>query len=262
MKIDILVPLHGAPLPQTHFSITQLIEFSRCKCAMHAIEEQIRNPNFKPDFHDTAKCPNGKHDIYWQPMANLSVVHWARNQLIISSRKDADYVLFWDADITTEPDTLERMLLHDVEIVAGLCTRRTDPAVPVHRYWMEEAQNYGEYVQWDETQPLMEVDAVGTGLMLIKTSLLRHMAEAFNPEQYAKNGNGWWFRFIRADHSGQEWGEDISFCWQAQRLGYKIYVDQTILPKHFDWYGYDLNDYRPYQKMRIEEILERQARTQ
>ena len=256
-KIDLLVPAYGSINPQVTHAITQLIDFSRCKCAQIEMANIAQDPNYKPNFHNPAECVNGKHDVYWAPMVSMSIVHWARNQLIVNSRKDSDYILFCDSDIVVEPDYLERLLLHGKDIIAGICTRRTDPAVPNIRQWVEEAQNYGEIIQWDEDAPLIEVDAVGTGLMLISKKALSDIALAFEPEQFIKSGNGWWFQNLWFGHYRGEIGEDLSFCWKAQRLGYGIFVDPTVQPGHLDWYAYGVKDYKPYQEERIAEAMAR-----
>jgi hypothetical protein len=254
-KIDILVPSYDSPLPQVTYSINQMLEFSRCKCNQIEFSRFAEDPEYKPAFHEPSRCPNGKHDIAVPPSASMSIIHWARNAMVMQARKDCDYVLFNDSDISTEPDALERLLLHEVDIVAGLCTRRTDPAIPNWRQWIESAQNYGEIVKWNEDETLQEVDAVGTGFMLISRACLEHVAQAYHPELYAATGNGFWFEFLRAPHLNQEFGEDVSFCLKAQRLGYKVWVDTTVQPSHWERYPYGIKDYLPFQDERLQAML-------
>lgn len=237
------------------YAINSLVEFSRCKCNQIEFGRVAEDPEYKPSFHEAVRCPNGKHDIVIQPSPSLSIVHWARNAMVMSARQDADYVLFNDADIGVEPDALEHLLLHGVDIVAGLCTRRTDPAIPNWREWCEEMQNYGEIVKWREEETLQEVDAVGTGFMLISRQCLEDVAKAYHPELYATTGNGFWFEFLEAPHLNQEFGEDVSFCWKAQRLGYKVWVDTMVQPQHYEFYGYGIKDYMPYQEERLRVML-------
>jgi len=172
-------------------------------------------------------------------------------------RKNADYCLFVDCDMGLEPDTLDRLLSHGKDIVAALCTRRTDPAIPNIRVFMEAEQNFGELVTWDENQTLIPVDAVGTGVMLISRRVLEDVAEAYHPDQYHATGNGFWFENIRFPHLDAEAGEDISFVLKATRLGYECFVDTTIQPLHYDAYGYSYSDYKPFRAERIAEIIQR-----
>jgi GT2 family glycosyltransferase len=66
----------------------------------------------------------------------------------------------------------------------------------------------------------MEVDGVGMGCCLIKTSVFKDFIKnkkcsAFNPIT-----------------ESVIYGEDFAFCLNAQRAGYKIYVDTEIQCKH------------------------------
>ena len=254
MVIDVLMPSYGAPNPQAAFKLATAIDYCRCKCGMYEIERQIENPEYRPVFHNLDECPNGKHDVYMHPCISMAVCHWARNTMVMQRRKNATHILFVDSDIGIEPDHIERLLLHDVDIVAGLCTMRVDPAIPNIRMWMEHLQNYGEIVKWGN-EMLMEVDAVGTGFMLIRNSALETIAEEYHAEAYRRNGNGWWFENLWLPHIGGELGEDISFCLKAQRLGIPIYVDTSIQPLHYDYYGYSIPDYLPFQEERIAGLL-------
>jgi hypothetical protein len=58
--------------------------------------------------------------------------------------------------------------------------------------------------------------------------------------------DGWWFQFLRNidDRQIGEVGEDISFCWKAKRLGYRIFADPQVLPGHLGMYAYSGRDYR------------------
>ncbi len=225
---------------------------------MQQAEQVFQNPEYKPTFHDPGRCPSGKHDVMYPPLSSMSVVHWARNTLVMAMRKNADYALFVDCDMGLEPDTLDRLLSHGKDIVAALTTRRTDPAIPTIRMWSEAEQNFTELLMWDESKTLIEVDAVGTGVMLISRQVLEEVAEAFNPEQYHKSGNGFWFQNIWYPHLSAEAGEDVSFCHRATRLGYKIYVDTTIQPGHYDYYPYSFADYKAHRLEKICDVI-RQA---
>jgi hypothetical protein len=164
----------------------------------------------------------------------------------MNMRKNTDYVMFCDDDIVVEKDTLERLLSHKKQIIAGLCTKRIDPPEPVFRQWMDEIQNYGVILQWQEGK-LVEVDACGTGLLLIAREVIEKMAAAYHPKEYAEHGDGFWFEFLRGPHN-QEWGEDVSFCWKARRLGYQIFVDTSVTPGHVGEYPYGVPDYLCYQE--------------
>ena len=83
--------------------------------------------------------------------------------------------------------------------------------------------------------------------MLLSRRVIEDVARAYYPQQYKDSGNGFWFEFIRGPH-GLEWGEDLSFCFKAARIGYKIYVDTAVLPEHMGDYGYKIDDYLDHQQ--------------
>ena len=240
-------------------AMDRALAYSSCRCclnqgqfaaqmydALAAGKKSKLDPSKNP-FHAADACPNGKHDIIAPSQVNSCVIHWSRNELLKSRRPDDDYVLFVDDDICIEPDWIERLLSHGKDIVAGLCTRRVDPPEPNHRRWMESIQNYGTVLKWKHDGKLLEVDAVGTGLMLISRKVIEEMAARYHPGQYKADGNGWWFEFLKGPW-GNELGEDISFCLKASRMGFGVYVDTSVCPMHMGDYNYEISDYLDYQE--------------
>jgi GT2 family glycosyltransferase len=65
----------------------------------------------------------------------------------------------------------------------------------------------------DRSSELIEVDAVGTGIMLIRKKVFKELPEP-------------WFYFKN------DFSEDIMFCKEAKKAGYKIYVDTTLSVGH------------------------------
>ena len=58
----------------------------------------------------------------------------------------------------------------------------------------------------------------------------------------------WWFDFQKnvVDKQIGELGEDLSFCWKAKKMGFKIYADPQVLPGHIGKYGYSIADYKAH----------------
>lgn len=213
-----------------------------------------------------------------RPIIQASVVHWVRNSLLadlIKSGQPFTHVLFIDDDIVPQPDYLVRMLKHNVDVVAGLCTRRQDPPIPNARLYNKESKRFEELWEWPDG--LVEVGAVGTGFMLVSRNALQQSAEIYfqcvheksiygMPEEAAKimqeertkafdeDANAWWFRFLNCENGVGELGEDIGFCWALNRYaGIKIYVDTTIQPEHMGDYGYGIRDFIDHRNPLIED---------
>lgn len=247
--VAVLIPCYRQPHPQMQHAFAAMTEFTRKAgvCAM-----------------------------YPTPIIQTSVVHWTRNELIatlIRSGRPFTHVLFLDDDVAPPADALVKLLSHKKDIVAALCTRRQDPAIPNMRLLNIETNQVGEVWKWTEGTllgdelPPNHALTVGTGMMLISRECLQKTADAHLNCDYEKDlygltdekltdeikrrtelfdttGNGWWFRFRSPQIGKDEFGEDIYFCWQAFKYaGFKTYVDSGVLPSHWGDYGYSIPDY-------------------
>lgn len=249
--VVILCPTYRAPEPKMQDGLAKMVSYTREK-----------------DFAI----------VYGGPPIQASVVHWSRNWLIseqLKSGKPWTHVLFIDDDIVVEPDALERLLSHKKDIVAGLCTRRNDPPVPNIRFYDPDNGETRQIWDWPEQQ-LIEVDAVGTGLMLISQKALELTAQAYFDCEYEKEFYGlsgeklanikkarldqfdkdkvcYWFRFLPTPNHNIEMGEDITFCFLAKRYcDLKVFVDTSVQPQHLGTYGYSIRDFVPFRDMCIE----------
>lgn len=249
--VVILCPTYRAPEPQMQDSLAAMVRYTREK--------------------DDAM-------VYGGPPLSASVVHWSRNGLIkehLKSGKPWTHVLFIDDDIVVEPDTLEKLLSHKKDIVAGLCTRRQDPPIPNIRVFEEETGDFRQIWEWPENQ-LIEVGAAGTGLMLISQHALEQVAQAYFDCLYEKEVYGlsgarleelkaervkkfdeekdcYWFRFLPQIKRGStEYGEDMSFCLMAKRYcDIPTYADTSVQPGHLGPYDFSIKDFKPFQKQCI-----------
>lgn len=211
-------------------------------------------------------------DVYVGPEVHgSSVIHWARNFLIaelIKTKQPWTHVLLMDDDIVAPPDALIKLLSHKKDIIAGLCTKRVDPPIPNMRY-MSENENglWFRYIErWPEDE-LIEVGAVGTGMMLISKEALEKIADAYFESKYEKEvysitdekalefkqarlrhfdktANAFWFRFLPGMHGQDEYGEDIGFCMFAKRYcDISIWVDTSVKPGHIGKYPFTVDDF-------------------
>lgn len=127
------------------------------------------------------------------------------------------HLLFVDSDMSFNPDTLERMLAHDKDILGLAANRRKLPLESVVKP-LNEAEVHGAL-----PTTLFEAASVGTGMMLIKTDVFRKLDAP-------------WFEFEYVD--GERIGEDVSFCSKARDYGYQIWCDPVIPILHVGEYMY------------------------
>jgi cellulose synthase/poly-beta-1,6-N-acetylglucosamine synthase-like glycosyltransferase len=147
----------------------------------------------------------------------------ARQRNLAVQMVTGDWLLFVDADSVPPPDTLPRLLGHDVDLVGGVILERYPPfavcavrsADPLHpaRFRLPELPREG----------LLEAAAVGTGCLLIRRSVLETIEAP-------------WFR------CGQVIPdlllEDTEFCLRAHAAGVTVHLDCSLRVGHEIGGGY------------------------
>jgi hypothetical protein len=129
-------------------------------------------------------------------------------------REKCTHVLFIDSDMRFPQNMIERLLQHDVDIVATNCARRRMPTGPTAQLYKENGERELVYTM-PETTGLQEVGSVGMGVMLIKANVFAKLAEPWfeTPWRHDKRG------YI---------GEDVFFCKKAREAGFKIWIDHDV----------------------------------
>jgi len=176
------------------------------------------------------------HLTRWQANADCPYeFHYSQvtDQLVSVSREticlnaiwgDYDYVGMIDDDMlgrVNEYDLWDRMLKHDVDIIAPLMFMRQHPHNPVvyaikgGRDERGVRREYGTYfIRNYPKEQLFECDALGFGAVLIKVELLKRMQQP-------------WFYVTNMDRKGDT-GEDVYFCVEAGKKGARIFCDSSI----------------------------------
>lgn len=142
----------------------------------------------------------------------------ARNSLVQQAQNEgAEYLLMLDTDQIYPPDTLEKLLSHKVDI-CGVSVHRRYP--PFDRIFFRGNVEKLEHVREDEmySGELIEIDATGTGCLLIDMSV-------FDDIEYP------YFEFSHTK-TGKPIGEDINFCHKARAAGRRVFVDTSIKVGH------------------------------
>lgn len=143
----------------------------------------------------------------------------------------ADWILFIDSDMGFPKDALQRLIEHDVDVVAANCCKRQRP-VGVTAKVMNPANGMLEPVWPDKDKHGLErVDAIGTAFMLIKADVFQRI--------------GWpWFMQPWIEEQ-QSWvGEDVFFCRRCYEAGIPIYTDHDLSWEitHMGTYPYSMKD--------------------
>ncbi len=176
-----------------------------------------------------------KHDIAFSldTMVNESLVCRARNNLVAKflANKHATHLMFIDADISWEPESVLRMVLHDKGVVCGAYPMKSEPIKYVLNI-LNNAQHH---------DPLYEVSTSGTGFMLIKREIIENLIAKLPETKYKDNLNlgkqyepHMYALFdTMIDENGNYLSEDWTFCKRVRELLNKpIWIDTGIALDH------------------------------
>lgn len=151
-----------------------------------------------------------------------SLIYDSRNTLVKQAMQlGADYIMWFDSDMTFPVDTLDKMLKHmedGKDVVSGLYFRRQPHYNPVLFNELEEDNGKCKFTNYDDypKDSVFKIGGCGFGCVMTRTSIFEDIA--------LQEGN-WFEPLCNA-------GEDIAFCLRAKRCGYEIYCDSTIKCGH------------------------------
>lgn len=131
-----------------------------------------------------------------------------------------DYILWWDDDILAPVDIISRLYSHGEGVVAGMAFQRTEPfAMCAYRsdkdHGLDDYDKFKSLTLAQISGKLVEVDAVGTGCMLMKTRITEGLEKP------------WWVWPKTA-------AEDVELCVKLRHAGVKIFVDTGIKLQHLE----------------------------
>ena len=166
-----------------------------------------------------------------------SLIYQARTALCrIALNAQADYMMWLDSDVVFQPDLMER-LMEDIQgrdMVTAVYHMRRPPFKPV--IWktirtglLPADTQVEQYIDYP-TDDLFEIDGCGFGAVLMKTGVIRDVADTFHQTFGPIPGLG----------------EDLSFCVRAKSCGYKIHCDPRIQIGHKGALIVDQNTFRAY----------------
>jgi len=140
---------------------------------------------------------------------------FARNRIVQHAlESNSEYLLFIDADMIFPPDAFKRLLFHNVDIVNALAFRRTAPHYPCIFNWADKNNCYITADYSGCPEGLLKVDACGMPCILIKTKVFKKMKQP------------WYY------YRDNQFSSDLTFCWEAKKLGYDINIDTSLKIGH------------------------------
>ena len=151
-------------------------------------------------------------------------VHENRNGLAQFTLDNGySHLFFVDSDMVFPPDTLDRLLAHDKDIVHGKYNYRYEPRTPMVFGFGDN----GMKMVSDKEMPkeLFKVAGVPTGCTLIKASVFEKLTKPYFFFDYTADG--------RMENS-----EDVYFSRKCAEAGIEMWCDPTIEIDHIGDYFY------------------------
>lgn len=153
-------------------------------------------------------------------------ITYNRNQIVkrFLERPQYDYLLMIDSDIVPPPDYL-KLVDFQKDIISGVCFAFTKknvfPLVLKKSKHKTDGQKYYPYESIDPRKwtGLIEVDAVGTGAIILSRKVLESVPYPFK-NVYDKTGE----KII---------GNDLNFVREAKLKGFKAYIHTDYICSHF-----------------------------
>lgn len=150
----------------------------------------------------------------------------ARNEIVeFALQQNANYIFWVDDDVIAPPDAFLKLYNHQKDIINGVYWSKSNPTMPLlFRNHLE-----GPYWDW-HVGDLIEIDAAGSGLTLVKTDVYRKITEKVGGPWYSTDYSS--FPGVKGTPANNT--EDLYFYWKAKKAGYQIWADTRVQAFHFD----------------------------
>ena len=151
--------------------------------------------------------------------------------------------MFIDGDMIFPPTGVDQLLSYDLDIVGGVYHYKGEPYDAVLKKIVKQGNDTVMHSIKDFPQDkLFEVDAIGTGFLLIKMDVFKKIEPPFffhaQPHEFGMKD---------MPFPNNDVGEDVYFCLKAKEAGFKIYADPTIKGlEHVGKKYYGRSDYDNY----------------
>lgn len=159
-------------------------------------------------------------------------VHKGRNFCVQKAKeKGCSYLLFLDSDMIFPPLTLIRLLSHQKDVVGCIYSRRVAPFSNLGTPTDRTRTKVGD--QESQKNPLIEMDMLPTGVMLIKMSVFEKLERPY-----------FFHRLVEGRDPDDDMGEDVYFCEKVKKAGIQMWADVPLSMqiKHIGQAHYTVHD--------------------
>lgn len=150
----------------------------------------------------------------------------ARNTVVRDFlESDCQDLIFLDADVSWDPQSLVQLCAYDVDVVGGVYPYRRESGAEE----MPVRMKAGCFVP--DERGLMEVEGLPTGFLRIRRTVLEQMAAA-SPVYMTERGEVTPVLFERGVLNGKRMGGDIAFCQKWRTMGGQLYAVPDMVLRH------------------------------
>lgn len=210
------------------------------------------------DLIHIAREKNGHFDHMVQ-VGNVGLTTRSRNVVVKTflETTDSDWLLMIDSDERLSLDAWHKLIdaAHDKDrpIVSGLVFAAffdsEDSLRPVPTIYRMDPERGLEAIDDYPIDELIEVDAVGTGCLLIHRSVLLDMQKQATPNQGAN-----WAWFVEGAIDGTYFGEDLLFSKRLKSMHYKIFAHTGAILPHHKQFWLDERHHIPMRNHAIQKV--------
>jgi len=202
------------------------------------------------------------YTVHYSELSNESLITRARNTLTeMFLRTYDDYLLFIDSDEGFDAAAVVKMIEEDVQLIGAAVPmkginwnrvrsaakeEKTDLSKFTSIYNVNKSSEQKEILK-NNPKNIVEVDYIGTGLMLIHRDVFQKLKEftpSYRSDQMSSGGISYgetvydfWKTDIDPD-SNRLWSEDYNFCNMWKRVGGKIYLAPYVKVVHVGTYWF------------------------
>lgn len=183
-------------------------------------------------YYRSCKYPSNIH------LSRNTYTHYARNKLVWEAvNTKATHLMFIDSDMSFPIDGVDRLIERGENIIGGLYFKRVVPIHPIIKIVRDNKITDMKFKEIPSFEKPFEVDAIGTGFLLINMDVFKKMEPPFFSHASPKE-----FGMEEIPFPNNEIGEDVAFCLRAKKAGFKIWCDPTIKLGHIGERIYSIDD--------------------
>lgn len=186
-------------------------------------------------FNNEFICDQSSYIHYTK--GRVSYHELGRNGAVNEMR--GDWLFMVDTDHMFAPDLLDRLLFlrqkYNSQVISGIYQYKVPPHAPVANVWQSPDKDHKGLtgiVNWPKNEPVVNIGAVGGGVLLINREVFDRIKTELNEEPFTKDYG---------------LSEDYAFCYRCKKLDIPIHLAINVQSHHVINCPLDIRDYKYLQ---------------